>query len=521
MNRLLYCLAALLAALLLPGCDDAASSGSKEPFSVKFVVASVPRGLPLDGIEISIAVGDTGKPQALTVNTKLGVSKGTVQAYPGQTYTLSFKFFSGGFEIGHGESKGTFTQDMSVTLAPEWDNAKVDQAYASVHSGKYLPGYLEASFNLALAGKPLDLRVDSAAGKTYRWWVRMGDSVIAEGTGTLVDWTPADSLGGKKISIKIQVLSGSTVVDEKKWDVEVLAARLGDRLQGIATRNDTASAQGSLTWFKYLANGSRDSLLDFDTTAFIKDKIPVSTVGYSYATMAGKDYLKKAFRAYRNDDGIDSAFEYDSKGRLLTITVTLKSGTTVDSLFYGAAGAVETRSYAQGKLTRLLKHSVVSAKETVDSSFSRLDSALVLSRMVRSTWDDSLLLASRTFVNKGGMVPSASERYVYNGLGLPALHYMYVEGNTLELDKSETYAYGPKGNLLRVTLYDEVAGEAIRIQDFQYATGSPTPAPKLTAAQVENRGWLQRLSVFGASVPGTRTPTFLAQPSVLAWKRAF
>ncbi len=168
----------------MAACTDSSTGGSAEPFAVKFIVASVPRGLPLDSIEITIAVGDTGKAQSLTVDTKHGVSKGTVQSYPGQAYTLAYKFFSGGIEIGKGELKGTFTQDMAITLSPDWDSAKVDQAYAVVHSGKYLPGYLDSSFNLALTGKPIQVTLDSAAGMTYRWWVRLGDSVLAEGTGT-------------------------------------------------------------------------------------------------------------------------------------------------------------------------------------------------------------------------------------------------------------------------------------------------------------------------------------------------
>ncbi|GEM_PF-2078409 len=503
-----------LSCLMFWACgDDTAGSGSDQPFAVKFVVASVPRNLPLDSIEIHIALGDTGSPQTFTIDAKTGISKATVQAFPGQKYTLTFKFFSGGFEIGKGGLSGVLEKDMSISLAPDWDQAKVDLAYASVHSGKFLPNYLESSFNLALTGKPLNLLVDSAAGKTYRWFVRLGDSVIAEGTGTHITWIPDDSLASRKISLKIQVLNGSTIVEEKKWDVQIIAARVGDRLQGIVSKNDSASDQGSLTFFKYTGSGYRDSVLIYDTTLFIKDRSPVASIAYTYATIANKDYVQKAYAQFRGGEGIDSAFGYDPQGRLVAVTVTMKSGTSVDSLAYGSDGSVTTRSYGGGKLTRILKHNKLAGGEEVDSSFSRSDTALVVSRVVRSVWRDDQIISTRTYVNKGGLALNVSERFVYNGLGSLALHFTYSESGTSELVKSETFFYNAGGLLSRAVFKDETADEIQAIQYFEYGT-AVKPAPKLSVAQIENRGWLLRLRESSGAPTASSLPGLRLQPSL-------
>ncbi len=301
------------------------------------------------------------------------------------------------------------------------------------------------------------------------------------------------------------MLSGSTVVDEKAWSAQVLAGRATRRLQGIVTRNDLSSNLGSLTWIKYTSSGNFDSLLDYDTTVFVAARPPVSSVNFTYLTVAGKDHVMKALRAYQNEASLDTAFEYDAQGRLTVLTVTLKTGTTVDSLFYDAGGALETRSYARGKLTQVLKHSVPSTVAKVDSTFSMGDSGLVLARVVKSVWNDTLLLSSRTFVNKGGLTANQSDRYVYNGLGVIALRYVYTESGTQELAKSETYSYNAAGQLARVAYLDETSGDLEFVQEFLYGT-SAAPAAKMTATQIENRQTLLRLSA-NAAPAYTNNPT--------------
>jgi hypothetical protein len=339
--------------------------------------------------------------------------------------------------------------------------------------------------------------------------VRLGDSVIAEGSGSVVGWTPSDSLAGRALSVKVQVLNGTTVVDERKWDLRVLSSRRIDRLLGIATRTDTASSQGALAWFRYAASGERDSILDFDTTAFVPGRSPVSTVAYAYLAQSGRSYVKTAKRAFAGGEaGVDTAFAYDADGRLTAVSVALKSGTTVDSLFYGSNGAVETRSYAQGKLIRVVRHARIAANETVDSAFSFAppDTARVLTRLIRSTWQDTLLLATRTWVLRGGLLPSASDRYVYNGLGALAFRFVYVEGQAPELSQSEAYQYDSLGRLEKAVYRDEAAGDIERVDDYAYGTA---PAPKLAAhpspadrsavpalSLSGNRFWLRRLSAF-------------------------
>jgi YD repeat-containing protein len=486
----------LFASLWLDGCDDGSSGGDNDPFAVTFSVASVPRNLPLDSIEIHIAIGDTGKPQNFSINAKTGVSQATVIAYPGQTYKLSYKFFSGGFAIGKGELSGKLTSDMQISLSPDWDAANVDLADSAIHAGKYLPGYLGSANSLALAGKPLDIKIDSADGKTYRWWVRLGDSIIAEGQGSLINWTPAASLTGKNPTIKLQVLTGTQVTEETSWVLTVLASRLPDRLRSIVIKNDTAASQGSLIEFKYTGSGHLDSVLSYDTTAHASGYAPVASVAYSYQSIAGRDYVGKAAKVYRNDSGLDTVFTYDAKGRLLTVTVTQSTGTTVDSIFYGADGAGETRSYAQGSLLQTLKHAKVSASQWVDTTFSKSDSGFKASRVVLSAYRDTLLVAKKTWVNKGGLVPNASEKFIYTGLDALAIHLFYTESGAPELIRSETFAFTAGGLPATLIRKDETTQEVEWVWHFGYGEAA-LPAAKLSAAQVENLGWINRLSVPG------------------------
>lgn len=486
-------LLAIFASVLFWACNESSTNGSTEPFAVKFTVASVPRGLTLDSIEIHISLGDTGSPQSFVIDTKTGISKAKTEAFPGQSYKLTYKFFSGGYEIGAGILSGVLDKDMSIALAPDWDMANVDLAFAAVHSGKFLPSYLESAFNLALAGKPMILQVDSAAGKSYRWYVRLGDSVIAEGVGSRITWTPDDSLANRKISLKIQVLDKNTIVEEKKWDVQIIAGAIGKRLQGIVTKNDSSSNQGSLTYFKYNAAGFKDSVLVFDTTVYLKGRTPVATVGYTYVIIAGKEFVQKSAATYLSDAGKDSVFTYDNQGRLVSITVTLPSGTTTDSLSYGTDGSVETRSFAQGKLTRILKHNRLAGGEEVDSSFSITESGKQLSRMIRYGWKDAQLQTAKTYVNKDGMVPNTSERFIYNALGALAIHLTYTESGALELIKSETYSFNASGLLAKVVSKDEASNEVQSVQTLEYVS-TASPAPKVSAAQAENRQWTNKLS---------------------------
>jgi YD repeat-containing protein len=483
----------LFASLFFWACEDSSTNGSNEPFAVKFTVASVPRGLTLDSIEIHISLGDTGSPQNFVIDTKTGVSKAKVQAFPGQKYELTYKFFSGGYEIGKGLLTGVLDQDMSIALAPEWDMTRVDLAYVAIHSGKYLPPYLEATFNLALAGKPLVLQIDSTAGKSYRWFVRLGDSVIAEGVGSKITWTPADSLANQKINLKIQVLDKNTIVEEKKWDIQIISATTGKRLQSIVTKNDSNSNQGSLTYFKYNAAGNKDSVLILDTTVFLKGKTPVATISYAYTTVTGKQYVQKATSTFKNDTGKDSVFTYDNQGRLTSIAVTLQSGTTIDSLSYGTNGAVETRSFAQGKLVQILKHERLANGEEVDSSFSVTESVKQISRMIRYLWKDNQLVSSKTYVNKDGLTPNTSERYIYNAMGALAIRLSYTESGTLELLKSETFTFNAAGLLAKIVSKDEASGEVQSVQTFEFVATS-SPVAKISVAQLENRQWIFKLS---------------------------
>lgn len=498
----LFPLLALLSALLAACNSD---PDDPEPFSVKFTLAEVPSGLTLDSLEIAISLGDTGKPQKLSIDLKTGTSNAQVLAFPGQKYKLTYTLFASGFDIGKGDEDGTLSQDMKIELEPTWNNAKIASARAAREQGKLLPPYLETSFAQALAGKPMVISIDPAKDHEYTWYVRLGDSTIASGTGAKVSYTPMDSLGGKTVNIKVIVKKGNTVVEERDWDVKVLGSLPGDRLVGIATRTDSAAKEGTYIHYKYNAEGKPDSLLFFDTTVFVSGRPTTGTLAITY-TQAHRPSgdPSKVVRTARGDSDIDSAFSYDGQGRVVAITVTIASGTTADSITYVSDKVTETRSYAQGRLMRRIRHVALSAVSEVDSVYSRADSGLALSGLVAYDLQDGKVINKRIYSRNVEMQALRSEWTYWNALGSIAFRNRYDEGaGAPVLQESETYTYKADGNLDRILVRDEVTQEVLRIRNFVYQAlpKGAKVAAKLAAPQRANLFRLSRLSELNAYFP--------------------
>lgn len=500
---------AFFAGFILSACNSSDSDdGSKESFSVKFTLASVPDNLTLDSLEVQIALGDTGKPQNLTIDLKTGTSKAQIMAYPGQEYKLGYKLFASSFEIGAGVDSGTLAKDMKIELKPVWNQGKVESAKRMRESGLLLPAYLETVFGMTLAGKPMVIGLDSSKDRSYSWFVRLGDSTIASGSGSYMSWTPPDSLGGSTVNVKFVVKEGSKIIEERDWDVKVIGSLATDRLQGVISKNDTASRLGTFTCFKYNDQGKPDSILTYDTTALVSGRAPVANLAYTYTTAhhPSGDPIK-VVRAAKNESDIDSLFSYDSKGRLQAITVTLKSGTTVDSIAYSGNAVIETRSFAQGKLTRFVKSVRVSSSEQVDSISSQGDSGMVLSGLIRYELQGGQVVNKRVFRKFGTLVPFESEWTLLNALGSVALRRRYSEGSTLVLEESEAWSYKATGLLDRVVIKDEVTGDILQVHDYVYtAVPAAKAAAKLAAGQVGNRQIIQRLADIRRHFPVLPTP---------------
>lgn len=506
MNKLstLLAIPAMLAALLLAACGESDSGGDEETFSVQFSVVSVPDNLTLDSLEIQIALGDTGTPKALTINRATGTSSGEVLAYPGQKYSLTYVLYASGFDIGRGEDTGTLAKDMKVELEPEWNQSKIESAKNARASGKLLPAYLGSTFGQALAGKPVEIKIDSAAGYTYTWYVRVGDSTVVSGSGTKVSYTPADSLAGTTINIKLVVKKGNTVAEERAWDVKVLGALPSDRLVGVITKTDTTSRNGSYTRFKYNGDGKYDSILVYDTAAFVAGREPVAgtAITYTQAHNPGGD-PSKVVSWVKNQSTVDSIFSYDSKGRLSAVTVTVDSAAVVDSFSYPSEKTTVIRSLSKGKVLSEVRHVVVSATAEVDSIFGQGDSGLTLTGMVKYDLAGGKVTNERVYRKFGtSLSPVASEWTYYNALGSLAFRNYYQEqGATLVLDKSEAYSYKANGLLDRILHKDEVLAEVHKAEYLQYES-APAAKPgagyrffvKATASQMANRERLSGLA---------------------------
>lgn len=507
MNKLLHSMRAfpaltlaLALAFLLGACGSEESGEDEKPFSVQFSVASVPENLTLDSLEIQIALGDTGSPQKLTIDLATSTSKGQVLAFPGQKYSLTYVLYATGYDIGRGQDTGTLARDMKVELDPTWNQSKVESAKNARASGKLLPTHLGTSFGQALAGKPISISLDSAAGHVYTWYVRVGDSTVASGTGTKVSFTPGNDLGGVTVNIKLVVKKGSQVVEERDWNVKVLGSLPAGRLIGVVTRTDTASGYGSYTRFKYNAEGKYDSVLYYDTTAFVSGRAPVAGVSYSY-TQAHHPQgdPSKVVRWVRNESDIDSNFSYDSKGLLAAIAVTLKSGTTVDSFAYPSAKETVIKSYAQGKLMRVVKHFVTSSTVEVDSIYSPGDSGrLAVTGMVQYALEGGKVINQRVFRKFGGLTPYTSTWTLFNALGSVAFRKSYDEGASLILDKSETHTYKANGHLDRVLYVDEVTTEVEKAEYPAYEGSTPAKrgaGPAFVKASASQLGNLRRIQI--------------------------
>lgn len=504
-----FCLFPLIAAFLgglLTGCTVSESSDNSDAFSVQFNLASVPQNLTMDSLEIRITVGDTGTPKAFTIDMSTGVSRAKVMAYPGQKYALTFVLYASGFEIGTGQNTGTLTADMRINIQPVWNLEKIESAKAARATGKLLPTYLGSAFDQALAGKPIRIVLDSAVGHIYTWYVRLGDSVLASGSGVRIEYTPADSLGGTTVNVKVVVKKGTMVVEERTWDINVFVSLSADRLVGIITRPDTATHFGTYARIVYDGQARYDSILIYDTTALVVDRAPVATLAYTYATgRASQGDPSRVVRAAVNQPDLDSTFVYDSRGRLVVLTAVSGSDTIVDSLAYLSENLTVTRSLSRGRLVQEVRQVSLSDRVVVDSIYSPGDSGLVPTGLIRDSLEGGKVVNRRVFRKYSDLAPNESQWTQYNGLGAVAIRKHYTEGQVLILEKTEVFSYRSGGLLDRMVERDEDTGELLTAVSHVYQA---VPLAKRGSAVVKagsgpsaNRARLLRLGEIGRLFP--------------------
>ncbi len=460
---------ALLGLWLLVACTGSPSTPVPEGFSVQFVLKSVPENLPLDRLDIRITVGDTGKAQALSVDLRTGVSTADVQAFPGEKYKLDFVLYSKGIEIGKGEAKGSFAKDMSITLEPVWNRDSVATVKARLDDRRVLPAYLPSAYAVARTGLGFNIELDSTAGITYRWWIRLGDSVIAEGDGRKLAWTPGDSLAGLNVSVKIHARSGDTIVERIIWDVTIIGKPAVRRLARMVTTRKPGDATGSTTLYRYTSLGRLDSAIVYDST-LVPARNPTAGSAYGYD---GSGRLVKVHSWSATAGDLDSLLSWSQDDRLSSVEVSQAGAVLSDSMIYSGTVLASIKTYVSGSLVRELvrvtgKDSAFDAV-TVDSIFARTGGKSTLDRVVRSGYKSGQLSEATVLIPKTETAPFRTEQFRYNALGALALRLLYSEGVSRTLELSETFRYDSLGLLRRSVVKDEIMGDTLRTLEYAYA----------------------------------------------------
>ena len=474
--------AAGTALAILCGCGGKqVAGGCGDGFAVRFAIGSVKEGLPLDSLALDIAV-DGGEPQKFNVNLKTGVSTAAITAAQGQAYALRFELFSSSRKIGKGESQGKLTCDLDVALNPVWDDDAARQVKADLGSGKLLPPKLSLYYTQALPGTIFTLPLDTLSGARYRWYVKLNDSNLIEDEGQTVRFPIAESLAGKSLTLRLQVVTGNTIKEEIIWVIAVLAAPSQDRIARMIVRADTASKDGISFTYKYAA-GRLAAVESYEATVPLGGVAPAGVESLYYD---GKGRLERT-RTARTDGGItDSSLTYDSLGRIVSLKVEDSLGSVVDSLSYEGGKLYSSRRFVAGKPVETVKYRWTGADTRIDSLFHEGTGGLSLARVATLRFRVDSLIERRVAVARGALLePYTRETIAYNGLGSRAWRELWLEGQSASLEQTDGYAYDPKGRLLSIRSRDIQTGLLLQALDFEYAAPAAKAVAKTAAGGAE------------------------------------
>ena len=499
-------------------CSWIAACGGKQVaggcgvgFTVRFAIGSVKDGLPLDSLDVDIAVGG-GSPQRFAVNLKTGVSSASIKAAQGQSYALRFELFSAGHKIGKGESQGRLDCDLNVALNPVWNEDSTKQAKLDLGSGLLLPARLSLFYTQALAGSVFSLPLDSLPGLRYRWYVKLNDSNLIEDEGFPVRFPIADSLAGKSLTLRLQVLSGNAIKEERIWVIAVLANAPKDHVARMIVRADTASKDGISSVFRY----SGDRLIaveEYDAAVPLGGAVPAGVESLYYDD---KGRLSGTHSSRPDGSALDSSFAYAMDGRLAYVEQKDTLGIVRDSLFFEGGKLYNSRRYVDGKPTETVKFRWSGSDLRVDSIFREGSGGPALARRVTNLFRGDSLLERQVALMRSGPSGNALAAYTkeaitYNGLGSRAWREFWLEGQTASLERTDAYGYDAKGRLVSILSQDVRTGLPLQAIGFEYSPSSASP--KASAAQAGVRetaaslaelryvhsDWERRLS---ARVPG-------------------
>ena len=477
-------------AFFIAGCG----SGSKvagpctSGFNIQFRITSVKEGLPLDSLSLSIAIGKDGTEQKFDVNLKTGVSSANITATQGQPYKLVFKLFSAGHKIGEGTASDVLSCGLDVELNPVWDTVETGKVKIELNQGTLLPTKLSVFFTQAVAGKNLELPLDSLSKGVYRWYVKLasGDSInlanpnLIEGEGPVVRFLVPDSLAGKQIVLRLQIVIDGKIKEERIWMISVLGTVAKDRLSRITVRVDSGDKQGASQSLGY-TDGRVTLVQYYDTLTPTKDQKP-SNVDSLYYDDKGR--LTKKSSLQSDSTRIDSLFTYNADGKLSTIEYRKGSDIVIDSLTYlDGKLSTDIRSTG-GKRVERIRFIWTGTQKRIDSVFAIDTDGDKWKRFIENTYKNDSLIERRTSQVQGGLQPMSKEVIAYNALGDRAYLESYTEGASLTLDHSEAYGYDAKGRRVSMRIKDDVTGANLHFYQYEY---SLPPAAKGAAAWMANR----------------------------------
>lgn len=469
-----------LFSLLLFGCGQGGDTVGPcaSGFAVRFAITEVKDSLPLDSLFLRIALGTDGAAQDFKVNLKTGKSSAAIRASQGDAYALTFALFSAGKEIGKGESKGTLACDLNVALNPVWNDSTVKAVKEILTRGSILPPRLAESYGQAMAGKVFALPMAASDSVLYRWSLKDGDSVVLDGEGRQVSFTIPESLAGKTVVIRLMALDGEgrVLLEERRWNIAVLAVLSGSRLARVLVRTDSTAKDGSSQSLVY-GDGKLVRIDGFDVLSPASGAAPVWAESLHYE--GGR--LVRARVSLPGGASLDSLFGYDGAGMLRAVEVRTARDTVIDSLFHEGGRLASSRRYVSGVLRESALYRWNGTETRTDSVFTPAQGGFELTRIIRNRFAADSLVERIVSVGRGTLVPSWRETLAYNGLGRRAWREVWTEGASSTLERTEKYRYDGSGRLLSVSARDEVAGENVLDLRYLYEGAAPSPASKISA----------------------------------------
>ena len=470
MKKILFAVYVLVITLIIGGCGAGGeiAGGCKTGNKLKFTIASVKDGLPLDSLLIKIKIGNDTNSQKFSSNLKTGISSASITAAEGDAYKLTFELFSAGLKIGAGQDSGKLTCDLNVTLNPKWDTAKTEQAKNNLNRGLLLPSKLAEHFSQALPGKYLELPLDTT--HVYRWYVKLNDSTIIEDTGKVVRILIPDSLAGKTITLRLQVLSGNTIVEDRIWSISILSTVSKDILSRILIRTDTNWSDtnvnhGTASAYRY----DKGHLIAIENFPTLNSNSGISSVSAESLFYDDASHLTRTSFYTASGGKRDSLFSYNAEGLLIALESHPGTDKIIDSLWYDKSKLSRSTRTVNGKQTEFAIYTWTNTNKRVDSVYTNSNNGIELFRIIQNIYKNGNLIERDISGGINANEPMTKEFIIYNALGSQAYHEYYTEGAPSVLEVTETYKYDAKGRMVFLIVKDEVTGDIVNAYSYEYS----------------------------------------------------